>query len=199
MLTFHQECGHGSFSSYETLNNIIGWAFHSFLGVPFFSWKMSHKQHHMYHNHMDRDTAHVPPRQEEVSPELKEQRHQESDSEDVPLRALYDLVLHQLLGFQLYFLFFITGGKKSYNQKIEPKWYNVSHLDPWSVVFRPQTWHLILISDIGLALVVLGLWFAAQQLSWGKVMLLYGVPYVWVNHWIGMVTLSCINALSSSH
>jgi hypothetical protein len=139
----------------------------------------------MYHAHMDKDTAHVPPRLEDKTPAQIKSIDHESFSEDVPLVTIYNLVVHQLLGFQLYFLFYITAGRKSYNKNIKPRWYNVSHLDPFSVAFRADKWHLIAISDIGLLLTVLGLRFAASYVGWQNVMLLYGVPYIWVNHWIG--------------
>jgi fatty acid desaturase len=154
--------------------------------VPYFSWKMSHQHHHMYHAHMDKDTAHVPPRREDVKVHHNEH---EDITEDAPLRSIFQLLVHQLLGFQLYFLFFITAGKKSYKQDNKPKWYNQSHLDPWSVAFRADKWRLVVISDLGLLLTFAAIRFAASHIGWQAVMLLYGVPYVWVNHWIVAITL----------
>lgn len=33
------ECGHGSFSEHEKLNDFVGWIGHSFLLIPYFSWQ----------------------------------------------------------------------------------------------------------------------------------------------------------------
>ncbi|KAK6389465.1 Oleate hydroxylase fah12, partial [Oleoguttula sp. CCFEE 5521] len=40
------ECGHQAFSPSKTLNDTVGWVLHSFLLVPYFSWKISHSKHH---------------------------------------------------------------------------------------------------------------------------------------------------------
>ncbi|EMT66969.1 Delta(12) fatty acid desaturase [Fusarium odoratissimum] len=37
------ECGHGAFSLHGKINNVTGWFLHSFLLVPYFSWKYSQK------------------------------------------------------------------------------------------------------------------------------------------------------------
>jgi omega-6 fatty acid desaturase (delta-12 desaturase) len=40
------ECGHQAFSDSTTLNNTVGWFLHSFLLVPYHSWRISHANHH---------------------------------------------------------------------------------------------------------------------------------------------------------
>jgi hypothetical protein len=54
------ECGHGALFTYSKLNNITGWFLHSFLMVPYFSWKYSHSRHHRFTGHIDLDMAFVP-------------------------------------------------------------------------------------------------------------------------------------------
>ena len=49
------DCGHGTFSSYEWLNDILGHITHGSIMVPFYPWQLSHRRHHMYHNHVDKD------------------------------------------------------------------------------------------------------------------------------------------------
>lgn len=49
------DCGHTTFSNYKWVNNILGHVTHSSLLVPFFPWALSHRRHHMYHNHVDKD------------------------------------------------------------------------------------------------------------------------------------------------
>lgn len=41
------ECGHQAFSASQTINDTVGWIVHSALLVPYFSWKYSHKLHHV--------------------------------------------------------------------------------------------------------------------------------------------------------
>jgi len=48
------ECGHGGFSAYEWINDLVGFVLHTALYVPYFSWKFSHAKHHHYTNHMVR-------------------------------------------------------------------------------------------------------------------------------------------------
>lgn len=54
------DCGHGTFSRSKLLNHICGELFHSvILCTPFYPWKLSHHQHHLYHNHVDKDYSHM--------------------------------------------------------------------------------------------------------------------------------------------
>jgi fatty acid desaturase len=53
------ECGHGALFSNKLVCDVVGWALHSMLMVPYFSWKYSHARHHRYTNHMEKDTAFV--------------------------------------------------------------------------------------------------------------------------------------------
>jgi acyl-lipid omega-3 desaturase len=52
------DCGHGSFSNSEILNNIMGHISHTPLLVPFSTWAESHRRHHVGHNHIKRDYSH---------------------------------------------------------------------------------------------------------------------------------------------
>jgi len=53
------DCGHGSFSPSTRFNNFIGHISHTFILVPFHSWRLSHHLHHTYHSHVQKDHSYV--------------------------------------------------------------------------------------------------------------------------------------------
>ena len=179
------EAGHGAFSVHRRLNDVVGWALHSALMVPYFSWKFSHHRHHRFTGHMEKDMAFVPhtkaDRQKRRLADLYLDREL---FEDVPVVQLFKLIAHQLAGWQMYLLFNVSCGPDS--QQHSASWWRVSHFEPTSAVFRPSEAIYIAISDLGLAIVGAVLYLASTVVGWKMVFLMYGVPYFWVHHWLGM-------------
>ncbi|KAF2811210.1 uncharacterized protein BDZ99DRAFT_462473, partial [Mytilinidion resinicola] len=185
------ECGHGAFSASTRLNNVVGWALHSSLLVPFFSWKFTHHQHHQFTGHMTKDTAFVPVREEEPISDLAAAMESlENMTEDAPIVAFLRLIVAQTLGWPLYLIFQITAGKGSDIHKGNRKttWYNRSHFAPGGVLFTSQQWKYIFASDVGLGLTMAALWVLKQRMGWAMVWNLYGLPYMWVHHWLVAIT-----------
>jgi len=54
------ECGHRAFSESQTLNNFVGHVLHSFLLVPFHSWRITHGHHHANTNCVEDDAVYIP-------------------------------------------------------------------------------------------------------------------------------------------
>jgi len=53
------DAGHNTVSKKGWINNIVGEIAHSVCCLtPFIPWKKSHLQHHLHHNHIDRDYSH---------------------------------------------------------------------------------------------------------------------------------------------
>lgn len=55
------DCGHGSFSPSTALNNFCGHITHTFILVPFHSWRISHSHHHGFTGNVDKDHSFVAP------------------------------------------------------------------------------------------------------------------------------------------
>ena len=188
------EAGHGAFSVHRLLNDVVGWAAHSALLVPYFSWKFSHHRHHRFTGHMEKDMAFVP-----QTKAIRAQRRLANlflDAElleDAPIVQLAKLVIHQLFGWPAYLLFNVSAGAGSKQREDQAGWLRVSHFEPTSAVFRPGEAVFIALSDLGLAITLGALYLASTVIGWQTVALLYFVPYMWVHHWLGMYfSLSCL-------
>lgn len=180
------EAGHGAFSVHGRLNDVVGWVLHSALLVPFFSWKFSHGRHHRFTGHMEKDMAFVPQTKADRGRRRLADLYLDRELfEDVPIVQLVKLLAHQLAGWQMYLLFNVSAGCGS-QQREGARWWRVSHFEPTSAVFRPSEAVYIALSDLGLAVVAGMLYLASTVVGWKLVFLLYGVPYFWVHHWLGM-------------
>lgn len=184
------ECGHGAFSAYKTLNNCVGWALHSLLLVPYFSWKYTHARHHRYTGHIEKDVVFVP----EVEQNLKQgnvalfhtlMHH----AEETPIWTLLRLIRHQLFGWQLYLLLNVTAGEKSLPDGKKASEVGMqSHFSLFGDLFSSNQKFGVLMSDIGLGLTLTGLYFLSTKVGLGTTLLLYLVPYLWVHHWLVAIT-----------
>lgn len=188
------ECGHGAFSPSQTLNDCCGLFAHSLLLVPYHSWRITHHRHHNHVAHMDKDTAFVPKRVEEVSSPKSARRdwiHTFSESiEDTPAVVFIQLLLHQFFGWPLHMMLNVSAGKKSAPEGVRLGFLNSSHFLPLGGLFTRAQWKKIVITDIGLVCTLSVLYKFQQAFGSAMVLQMYLIPWFWVHHWLSKF-LSC--------
>ena len=67
------DCGHGSFSKYSLLNDILGTLLHTFILVPFYPWKLSHRHHHKNTGNIDKEEIFYPVREKDANRKTQDQ------------------------------------------------------------------------------------------------------------------------------
>ena len=100
--------------------------------------------------------------------------------------GIVQIFLHLGVGWPAYILWGATGG---------PKYGMTNHFWPYapfnkgeSELFPDSNKFKVLLSDIGIFVVLAILYYSAQASSWTSVMLIYGLPYLFVNMWLVLYT-----------
>ncbi|KNG50326.1 delta fatty acid desaturase [Stemphylium lycopersici] len=190
------ECGHQAFSPSKTLNDTVGWFCHSLFLVPYFSWKISHGKHHKATGHMERDMVFVPKTREVYATRVGKLVHEISElTEETPVYTLLHSIGQQLAGWPLYLITNVTG-HNHHDRQIEGKgegkkngWFGgVNHFNPSSPLYEKRDEKLILLSDLGIALVIAALTWVGKSYGFNNLLVWYIIPYLWVNHWLVMIT-----------
>lgn len=185
------ECGHGAFSSSQTLNDIVGFCIHQAQLVPYFAWQYTHAKHHRRTNHLEDGESHVPstgtenglgPNQERLS--FYAAWHEAMGDGAF---AVFQLLTHLVIGWPLYLLGMASTGRLA--QDGTPLDGNFAdHFRPNSRMFPSKIrWKILLstITEIG----VLGL-IAKLTFEYGflPVLLWHWGPYLWTNFWLVLYT-----------
>jgi hypothetical protein len=194
------ECGHSAFSKYSVLNDTIGFVLHSALIAPYFSWKSTHRRHHIYAGHMEKDLNYVPLLRDEYAAKIGLKAGQLDElGEDAPLILTLRIILQQTIGWNWYIMSNITCPESAVVKPGLSSW-RYSHFDPWGGLFRSSEAVAILLSDVG-CLLTLGALYEIYRYtgSFGQVFWLYIIPWMWVNHWIGMLNLLNIHRSFTSN
>lgn len=166
------ECGHHAFSDYALIDDLVGLFFHSWLLVPYFSWKFSHRRHHSNTGSVERDEVFVP--------KTREQAGISAVIFNNPVGRIASIVITLTLGWPLYLMFNVSG-----------RYYDrfASHFDPNAPIFNNRERLQVLISDISL----LGVGFCLYKLAsaYGLLWLLkvYAIPLLIVNGFLVLITL----------
>jgi omega-6 fatty acid desaturase (delta-12 desaturase) len=190
------ECGHQAFSPSKTLNDSVGWFCHSVLLVPYFSWKISHGKHHKATGHMERDMVFMPKTRDVYATRVGKLIHEIHElTEETPIATFIHTFGQQIGGWPLYLIANVTG-HNNHDRQIEGKgkgkkngfFGGVNHYNPSSPLYEKRDEHLILLSDLGLALVLGALTWVGKNYGFNNVFVWYIIPYLWVNHWLVMIT-----------
>ncbi|SCW01782.1 LAFE_0E07140g1_1 [Lachancea fermentati] len=177
------ECGHQAFSNYGAVNDFVGWTLHSYLLVPYFSWKYTHGKHHKATGNLTRDMVFVPPTKQEFWEIRGWASNLAEFSEDSPVRTLLELVLQQLGGWIAHLFTNVTGQK----YPDVPRW-RWNHFLPNSPLFEQKDGLYIVLSDLGILAqaLVLRMWYV--KFGGWSVFINWFLPYLWVNHWLVFIT-----------
>ncbi|MCH0628923.1 fatty acid desaturase [Kocuria palustris] len=176
------ECGHGAFSDYQNINDFVGWVLHSYLWVPYFSWKFSHSKHHKATGHLTRDTVFVPYTKKEWLEKHNVLKALEL-LEELPIYTLAVLIFQQLGGLQFYLATNATGQPHPNHS-----WFAKSHYAPLSPVFDPHHYWFIVLLDIGVGITAFVVYQWYKHFGLFNMMVGWFVPWLWVNHWLVFVT-----------
>ncbi|KAL8683943.1 MAG: hypothetical protein Q9186_000154 [Xanthomendoza sp. 1 TL-2023] len=190
------ECGHQSFSPSKTLNDTVGWFCHSALLVPYFSWKISHSKHHKATGHLERDMVFIPKTRDEYASKMGYYAHELTElMEETPIVTAGTMVGQQLVGWLLYLVANVTGHNHHERQsegrgigKTNGFGGGVNHFNPSSPLYENKDAKLILLSDLGLAIMATVLFLIGTNFGWANLAVWYFIPYLWVNHWLVAIT-----------
>lgn len=188
------ECGHGAFSKNKSLQTAVGFAIHSILLVPYFSWQRSHAVHHQFTNHMELGETHVPEiAQFQGEGSLKvRQLMVDNLGPEMGLNAwgAVQAFLHLVVGWPAYLLIGATGGpaRGLTNHLLPDPLTEVDPKFPGKELFPGKWKQKVLESDIGIAAVVSGLGVWGLCNGFDQVMALYGGPYLVINAWLVLYT-----------
>nr|GAT58469.1 predicted protein [Mycena chlorophos] len=189
------EAGHQAYSESKLINNTVGWILHSALGVPYYSWRYTHAKHHASTGHMTQDQVFVPktrsqvglrpfdPKRDDrlgarVSAEV--QKELQDALGDAPLGTFWNVFKYVVFGWPMYLIRNASG------QRRYPRFSN--HFNPKAVMFSPHQFFNIVISDVGVVLWIAALVYSSNRYSFATVFKLYLSPYLWVNHWLVLIT-----------
>jgi acyl-lipid omega-3 desaturase len=152
------DCGHGSFSRYKWVNNLIGHLTHSVILVPFHGWRISHRTHHKNTGNVETDESWYPPDETYFR-----------NMDGLEKFARYHLILF------LYPIYLFRGHKGS-------------HFLPGSQLFRPSEKWDVLTSTFCCAAMIGLLAVLGWTYGLGWLTIYYIVPYVGFVMWLDLVT-----------
>ncbi|KAL9109624.1 MAG: hypothetical protein Q9227_005804, partial [Pyrenula ochraceoflavens] len=183
------DAGHSGFSNSGVLNDTVGFILHSSLLAPYFSWKSTHRRHHIYANHSEKDLNYVPPRKSEYAEKIGHAvEFLDEVGQDSPLVLFLRILLQQAIGWNWYIISNITCPPSAVIKRGMSAWRH-SHFDPFGALFRQSETLSVFLSDVGILTTLTALYGLYNVFgSFETLFWVYIVPWSWVNHWIVMIT-----------
>lgn len=144
---------------------------------------------------MERDMVFLPKTRQVYASKIGRKVHELTElTEEAPLVTALVLFGRQLIGWPLYLLQNNTG-HDNHERQIEGRGVGkrngpaggVNHFSLSSTLFEAKDAKYIALSDLGLGLMAILLYEIAQAFGWYNVLTWYIIPYMWVNHWLGML------------
>lgn len=194
------ECGHHAMSTSKVFDDTLGLLLHTSLLVPYFSWRVSHRNHHKAVGNMSTDTSFVPYTRMRFATRFGKTMESIAEyAEDSPIYTFFYLLFHQLLDWPIYMLLMIGFGEHWYQQQEKMskekevakrhadgtlvRTYPVSsgHLSPHSPMYKARDAKYIFLTDVALAGMLSLLYYLGATYGWMNIAVWYGVPYLWVN------------------
>ena len=155
------EGGHGIFSKFPVINFLAGTIAHTPLCVPFYGWAVSHRKHHLNHNHIEKDHSWKPYTESEYSNGSYKQ-------------WLFRFTPLLMWLYPIYLVHESNFGGSSGN-----------HFNPWSPMFNKGERLRAGFSAVCVVAWVFGLHYVFPFWS---VVKLYWVPYLVFVAWLDVVT-----------
>ncbi|KAJ3561548.1 hypothetical protein NP233_g10123 [Leucocoprinus birnbaumii] len=189
------ECGHRAFSDSKFICDTVGLLIHTTLGVPYFSWRISHSLHHAFAGHMTKDQPHLPftrsafnlPPADPTNENTLDSGISEEASEalwealgESPIATALRSMAYLLFGWPLYLLTNFHGPADY------PK--DTNHFNPDAIIFKSHQYWQVMCSNVAVVLWATGLTVWAAKSGVWEVLTVYGVPYLWINHSLVLAT-----------
>lgn len=166
------DCGHESFSNSTLLNNIVGNILNTFILVPFYAWKLSHKHHHRNTGNIDKDEIFYPTRTEFVD--------QKSIDESQKTKVRKTRFI-PYWGFGLSWFIYLFRGYGSNDRKFP-------HFNPFDSFFRG---HVV---NVGISVLCITAWVSialpayAAHFGFNQLVAHYLIPVFVFASWLVVVT-----------
>lgn len=156
------DCGHGSFSQFKWVNNLVGHLSHTPILVPFHGWRISHRTHHANTGNLDTDESWYP---------VSEAKYTAMTWPEKLVRFHLPLLAYPVYLF-----------RRSPNRP------GGSHFLPSSPLFKPSERWDVITSTVWLVGMLALLGWLGYQIGWLSLVAYYSVPYVIFVMWLDLVT-----------
>ncbi|CAG7837620.1 unnamed protein product [Allacma fusca] len=171
------ECGHQAFSEHQILNDTVGLVLHSIMLVPYHSWKITHRRHHLHTGSCENDEVFVPVTRSQWGKSVRSRIVAEA-----PLFSFLSIFIMLIAGWMPLYLVFNSKGPEKYFGK------NANHFSPTAVLFLPKQYNAIVLSNVGVLTVVFGLIWIWMNYGFTSVGFCYLIPYLIVNYHLVLIT-----------